>query len=1528
MLRLNILMKGGNIMTLDIRILAETLMNYDRLIQNIKKDHYIYTGSDCFKNIFKYIKNNVSSTITVSSLCGFYMKNLGGIIRKVKINNNDIKLEIDKEKFLTSLLHKIESMENDICKEYKWDSKIFNNKTHHLKKQISPEMAPEQETLNTLRTELSKFMQHYSEDSRIYLLNDGTGSGKTFNVIRTYLEQTHSFSIISNTKKLHSAIYVTPQKMQMKFSADIYKLAYKYNIPLLQIKSNNDLTDLDTVCWSIFNEKSGENITNKEFFEFIFNNKKSIPQSVLFKEIKNKLQTMSKKENEQEIEENIQELDSINEIKMPDIQNLFSSYHSYIVNLANDSATEEESHRCKIAFQWQMQNLAIFLITRMAESDFELMVKRAYATSINDISINNAYDLFYYIIAHCCPLEIAKYRPVVICLTADKFSYNLGFGEYKKKSKSNSKEIIYTYQSIDEIISGIKSYKGGEVSKKVASNHEAQNSFLNNEFFEKEGNVFDEKNVSFSLIIDEEHVFSTNEITKYNSIDILGDRRKSEEQEYNLIDSFAVIYRLMHNCIAGDKGQTELVRKHKKSFLNNFIDNIYNYTDLFGKRKATRINDLSKDSVYMFFSNFANNSVHLKIDANNAHYLSSICSNIYAYSPKTMLQLDSLKDIKITLDSSGVFIESEVNEKEDSLSLYDFFQIVLVVLYSCREMPKSVYNSLAERYNDSQNKSLQRLSNVCRYYKEYLSSMFDSTHYLDKDSPVNTLLVYFLSKVMFSINLQEEFSSKFLSNIDTGKGKTHYISADVKIVLSKEMFEVALLRVLQKSRNKVFLMSATRGYDNIYSGQYNIDFFYRYKDKLLPFTVLTREDDLMLKFTNKRKEKREVIVNRFYDELKENKYDAFIVNSINTIETNNVTKITKSLNSNELSVFNAIYHFLIKKTKHIYGDYKKLEMSQLIFFIALHSAKKENAMIMSLSNRYMDILKKEMFFYEGNQSFFNQGEVDTTKLHKDNQSKIFEFIVPDKNKEGIPHKVRIILFDAKLGSEPNLDKYFDIPDNTSLIFISSFNSAGTGLNFCIQNKKDFDAISFSNDPYYTSVKSDKGLNTTTNSLLKLKHMAGRNKILTLCDIDSYFNSNESYALLLKEHYLEILKIIEQAVGRVERRDFPGLTSSINFIDNELYSLFKNVLSQYFYCNNQHKGLPVINNKSLLNRSMYNVAEYFIQNFKLSNEKRNELENVSENRNKVVKDFFENDYREFLNSFRKGDPDYVFFPEFNSMLREIVCLQEWSVQKKKIILFLKQKNVSSAISSKIARMLSSVVINLEETIGEGYQDILIAYNTKKTGYTDISRSNYLYDVKQEMSFSIKKEIKDIKDCQININKDKSKQYVPVPYFNSIIRGNIGELIMRNILKKNNISYKKDCFFSENFCGIYEFFDFIIEKENKVICIDVKNWRFIDSNKGNRILNAISNKTQKIKMLFNKEVEFYYINTDPDNNGNGLSGINILIEQYKSYFFNLFVNRCYYEEKDFYSKQKRKNIKIATLKHEELTINQDFYKIFGV
>lgn len=319
----------------------KNIVTIEKFVENINhffpknmqntKDVCIFTKTEIFTDIVKKsneILKNDNQKVSSHSICKFFTEEIKAAKSFEKVSNDTYKLFVGKDEFLTILLEKFLESKNKIILKCLMDEFKFDEKVLHLKEMITPP-----DNINYYRSELKNIMKHNSPNSQIYLLNDGTGSGKTYNVI----DKTSSFShAVSNRKELHSLIYITPQKIQMKFGNNIYKNAYHKNILFLQIKASTDLIDLDMICWSLFDEKKGIHLNNKEFFSCIFESTKSIRISTLKDDIRKDIANMEKvyrikyKKNN-DLEENKEEIDE-KEIKMPNIEKVYHDDNGDLFN--------------------------------------------------------------------------------------------------------------------------------------------------------------------------------------------------------------------------------------------------------------------------------------------------------------------------------------------------------------------------------------------------------------------------------------------------------------------------------------------------------------------------------------------------------------------------------------------------------------------------------------------------------------------------------------------------------------------------------------------------------------------------------------------------------------------------------------------------------------------------------------------------------------------------------------------------------------------------------------------------------------------------------------------------------------------------------------------------------------------------------------------------------------------------------------------------------------------------------------------
>lgn len=150
------------------------------------------------------------------------------------------------------------------------------------------------------------------------------------------------------------------------------------------------------------------------------------------------------------------------------------------------------------------------------------------------------------------------------------------------------------------------------------------------------------------------------------------------------------------------------------------------------------------------------------------------------------------------------------------------------------------------------------------------------------------------------------------------------------------------------------------------------------------------------------------------------------------------------------------------------------------------------------------------------------------------------------------HTVHLVFFDSPLANVEDIRQETYLQDsNTVLVFMSSYKSAGTGLNYFVKYHDgdlndinaprldvDFERLVLINSSFYSEVKDNSGnLNTLPNYVTVLKHYADDDiTVHKLADFNVNFAHGENYRLLIAEHDMSLFKVVVQAVGRVERRD--------------------------------------------------------------------------------------------------------------------------------------------------------------------------------------------------------------------------------------------------------------------------------------------------------------------------------------------------------------------------------------------------------
>lgn len=576
------------------------------------------------------------------------------------------------------------------------------------------------------------------------------------------------------------------------------------------------------------------------------------------------------------------------------------------------------------------------------------------------------------------------------------------------------------------------------------------------------------------------------------------------------------------------------------------------------------------------------------------------------------------------------------------------------------------------------------------------------------------------------------------------------------------------------------------------------------------------------------------------------------------------------------------------------------QFKNIINSIAHCFYENKNGLILSLTNKAIkEFLSPNIFATSMPKNENNLKDSDGIYydgkgiLTEKNENKIFSFRpmkISSENKDDKNYKrrVKLVFFDSELGKDKGFSEAIKIDDNTNLIIISSYNSAGVGLNLTPKEGIDFNSLYFVSKPFWSGVKdSDKGFNSTSNLLLLFRRMSA-SETDAIGDISGIMRSRKTKRILAHEHEMELLKYIIQGAGRIER-EFCNIDTSVYFVDSEVSTTFNDVMLKYttFYnAETKIKNGALIRNISFVNKSILKTALLYTDNKSMGAFKR-VLQRDTREMFEVNKQFFENDFIVAKIQYEKGNNYFSWFKDFNDIIRGMVSPEYDIVGKIKTFLELNVNMLADPnclFYEKIENLSDNLIYHIpEEHIGKP-----LMINYENNCFTDITfsekpilyRPTSLYKFLETEEYLKTNKTEPLKDfvgdsefyklpieieylkefnqkylSKINTDvTDKNIKYIPNIYLQSIIKGNIGELIFKLFVEFLN--EKKDPdeqidldYFSIKYPTIarkiYEVFDFYIIKDGKLLCFDIKNWALGDDNLLKKTGERIENKISKIK-----------------------------------------------------------------------------------
>ncbi len=549
--------------------------------------------------------------------------------------------------------------------------------------------------------------------------------------------------------------------------------------------------------------------------------------------------------------------------------------------------------------------------------------------------------------------------------------------------------------------------------------------------------------------------------------------------------------------------------------------------------------------------------------------------NIFSYNNLYIYNIESLRNLFLSKKSGGhVYIDQ--GEVSDQTSVAELIYTILAMRSQIKQIKDILVNVLdAKKAEDSQSRSLdiwsQQISKVQKANEnEKNITENQKTKYLDRN------YVYESNKSI--INIKEIY--RYQKLIDP---KLREVSIGSTAIFTSPEYKIN--SILENSTNIIFLISATGGIVGDLTTSYDLCYL---EDKLRNESGKTAlkpmnqsEIELCEEIRNYRQENREITVSFFNPD----------VSSFPNDKTKAVVERFIELN---------LPDFIneIKQQMTFFSRYKEQELIKFIHF---------------LFYLFEDDSIQEMLAFTQTLRWIEKFIQDCTKINHTNF--IFEASPTHPNiyyvKVNHPKKyksditIKLILYQAsfdkdyydKTSRRTYLDELVE-KEGQKILFISAYQSASKGLNPIIKNKegkeKDFDSLVLLMDSYYTVMNSTakKSKDKTPEKSTTHYHFALMKSIVSLGDsnleikdFNQYLSQPEAGYFRQQQHQILLGKGILQAIGRTERRDFPGQVIKI-FINEETR---KNLINLYNYL--QREEPNEIRKLSVNNYAVYlNVRE--------------------------------------------------------------------------------------------------------------------------------------------------------------------------------------------------------------------------------------------------------------------------------------------------------------------------------------------------
>lgn len=1356
------------------------------------------------------------------------------------------------------------------------------------------------DAINKNRKQASKIYHvHERDGAEIIFSSDGTGFGKSYGVFESYADYIERFqSKVSNDSVLPESgftnfLFLSPLKSQIDLERKHIKRIESAGGEFICVLSQADTYDLDFVDWA-------SEHTNRQRYQSWC---KSAGKSGYIKAELSRLKYL------------ISQSDWINEqlkylnTRGGDAYSQKIAYEEQLSTIQYD-IYKTIVNACKKLFDRVDADNGLLrqYIIKGLQARKRRAVKKAVNVSVDEVYLD--------IIKQVMPFEVCQFIPSVMLMTTSKFDTTT----LRLVPKQRGEGMKFESVRFEHLIGGkLKHQEEGEddnnesfsaLSEVCDMPQALQAEYLRNVHFKRNPDCpFRQKNIRFTVVIDELH-------SAYDRL-VKSCHKKLVSKENNLSHVISVlgrIYQEVENLRLRDVPECNFTAFERESvaLIDKLKDVLDNFCEL---SKHVKLDSFLK----MFNSQLG----AFEVNSDAAERVISITKNIFSFNAKVYVNEQALKKIRLRhVNGNNTRIELYYEVEGDSLdtnpTLHDLFQLVSAMLAACSQITNAQYKRWikngGQELAPSQNTPLGQFVDAANKVSAEVRHIFERD--TNENTQINHFYTYLLPKTVFTMAPVET-----LNVYNQGAERTVILAFEMDLI--KEMPEAMIMRMLSGTNNKVLGLSATSGFTHTKNGNFSRNFLSMF-GKDLGYKLVSRSASDIPILQNLRSQR---------EKLRDVTFNVFDAESAHFTDTFNESTEFKS-------VFREIYSALELVLKHkLRNPYKQRQINRELEALLLAAYDRKNTLVLALSGEFKTAFIKA--YWDNKESWQTRFGICLCKDIEAEHEQIFE-LTPFRRR----NRIRVVFFDSALARTIDVRKYTKLKDpSLSLVFMSTYNSAGTGLNYfatyvdeCnkVQLDVDFQRLVLANSSFYSEVKGTGDLNTLPNYVSLLKHMSDSSQTFLVKDMTVNFAHGDNYRLLMAEHFMSLFKVIVQAIGRVERRD-TNMHSQI-FIPSDVID---NVAFQFAALKEDCSNEAVLECMSLLNFKLKEHCENISSENSFSEiEKRKEFEEQVKNDGKRIQQVHQRVLtKDWINKVRSGNNRYL--PICN-LFRDPLSFtnpKKWLEALAQTPEVVENKHMMSILTKMFIPYIQGnqhiKICHKRGSDGLPEQDFWALSDYAGGAGTYAPELRIFPQYSRGIDYGKNDVVGDIIDFFSGIQKTAFTQMVPHPEVIPLLKGNVGEAMFDMVLKHYDITPLSDQdVFSRLSPLVYEFFDRYIEVEDTLVCIDVKNWTTSLDN-FNRDSETIDKSKRKIEQVIERSGEnevheavkgkyekviFVYVNTAFSLNPNNLMSEGNA--DHSVHYFNLFKLEPSYEQQYDY---KAKRPKEGSRLDSKIRLNQQLLSL---